>query len=290
MNDLNQELWKLGILATTEHNEVAPAQHELAPIFTKWNIAVDQNQLTMETMKRVAAKHGLVCLLHEKPFEGVNGSGKHNNWSMGTDTGDNLLYPGDTPHENAQFLLFLCAVIKAVDEYQDLLRNAPWLPATTTASAPTRPRRPSSPCSWATMRSPPCWMPSNADAPYQGLRTPHEAGSSGACPGSPGHHGPQPDLPLRLHRQQVRVPSYETDLVRRLSGLTDCIAQRTENLEHLMAQLQTTEDVTATACRIRDEILPAMSALRAAADEAETITASDCWPYPTYGDLLFSVR
>ena len=122
MAELNDELWKLGILAKTEHNEVAPAQHELAPIYTTTNIATDHNQLTMEIMQKVADKHGLVCLLHEKPFAGVNGSGKHNNWSIATDSGVNLLSPGDTPHENAQFLLFLCAVIQAVDEYQDLLR------------------------------------------------------------------------------------------------------------------------------------------------------------------------
>ena len=122
MADLNEELWKLGILAKTEHNEVAPAQHELAPIYTTTNIATDHNQITMEIMQKVAARHGLVCLLHEKPFAGVNGSGKHNNWSMATDTGVNLLTPGETPYENAQFLLFLCAVIKAVDDYQDLLR------------------------------------------------------------------------------------------------------------------------------------------------------------------------
>ena len=122
MKDLNEELWKLGILAKTEHNEVAPAQHEMAPIFTTTNIAADHNQLTMEIMQKVAKKHGMVCLLHEKPFAGVNGSGKHNNWSISTDTGINLLEPGETPYENAQFLIFLCAVIKAVDEYQDLLR------------------------------------------------------------------------------------------------------------------------------------------------------------------------
>ncbi|WP_369297225.1 glutamine synthetase III [uncultured Neglectibacter sp.] len=122
MDDLNEELWKLGVLAKTEHNEVAPAQHELAPIYSSTNVATDHNQLTMEIMKKVARKHGLVCLLHEKPFAGVNGSGKHNNWSMATDTGVNLLSPGETPYENAQFLLFLVAVIKAVDEYQSLLR------------------------------------------------------------------------------------------------------------------------------------------------------------------------
>ena len=122
MHELDEELWKLGIQAKTKHNEVAPAQHELAPIFTTTNIATDHNQLTMELMKSIADKHGLSCLLHEKPFAGVNGSGKHNNWSIATDTGMNLLEPGDTPYENAQFLLFLVAVIKAVDEYQDLLR------------------------------------------------------------------------------------------------------------------------------------------------------------------------
>ena len=122
MSELNQELWKLGILAKTEHNEVSPAQHELAPIYSTTNLASDQNQLMMEIMQKVAARHGMVCLLHEKPFAGVNGSGKHNNWSLSTDTGTNLLSPGDTPAENAQFLLFLCAVIKAVDDYQDLLR------------------------------------------------------------------------------------------------------------------------------------------------------------------------
>ena len=122
MEELNDELWKLGILAKTEHNEVAPAQHELAPIYTTTNVATDHNQLTMEIMKKVARKHGLVCLLHEKPFAGVNGSGKHNNWSMATDTGVNLLSPGETPYENAQFLLFLVAVVRAVDEYQSLLR------------------------------------------------------------------------------------------------------------------------------------------------------------------------
>jgi len=122
MKELNEELWKLGISAKTEHNEVSPAQHELAPIFSTTNIATDHNQLVMEMMKKVALRHGLVCLLHEKPFAGVNGSGKHNNWSMGTDDGINLLDPGNTPHENAQFLTFLCGVIKAVDKYAELLR------------------------------------------------------------------------------------------------------------------------------------------------------------------------
>ena len=122
MKELNSELWKLGVMAKTEHKEVAPGQYELAPIFTTTNIAADHNQLTMELMQTIAKKHGMVCLLHEKPFDGVNGSGKHNNWSICTNTGINLLEPGDTPYENAQFLLFLCAIIKAVDDYQDMLR------------------------------------------------------------------------------------------------------------------------------------------------------------------------
>ena len=122
MKELDEELWRRGVMAKTEHNEVAPAQHELAPIYTTTNVATDHNQLTMEIMQKVAERHGLVCLLHEKPFDGVNGSGKHNNWSMATDTGVNLLTPGDTPYQNARFLLFLCAVIQAVDDYQDLLR------------------------------------------------------------------------------------------------------------------------------------------------------------------------
>ncbi len=122
MRELDEELWKLGIYAKTEHNEAAPAQHELAPVYTTTNIAIDHNQLTMELMKQIAARHDMVCILHEKPFEGVNGSGKHNNWSLSTDTGINLFEPGETPYENAQFLLFLCAVLKAVDDYQDLLR------------------------------------------------------------------------------------------------------------------------------------------------------------------------
>ena len=122
MKELNEELWKLGVYARTEHNEAAPAQHELAPIYTTTNQATDQNQVMMEIMRNVARKHGLVCLLHEKPFAGVNGSGKHNNWSISTDTGVNLLEPGKSPHENAQFLLFLAAMIKGIDEYQEMMR------------------------------------------------------------------------------------------------------------------------------------------------------------------------
>ena len=140
MKDLDEELWKLGILAKTKHNEVAPSQHELAPIFTTTNIATDHNELTMEVMKKVAERHGLVCLLHEKPFAGVNGSGKHNNWSISTNTGENLLDPGKTPENNLQFQLFLAAVVKAVHEYQDLLRITVARQVTTTVSALTKHR------------------------------------------------------------------------------------------------------------------------------------------------------
>ena len=454
MEELNQELWKLGILAKTEHNEVAPAQHELAPIYTTTTLATDHNQLTMEIMQTVAARHGMVCLLHEKPFAGVNGSGKHNNWSMSTDTGVNLLSPGETPHENAQFLLFLCAVIQAVDDYQDLLRTA-----VATAGNDHRLGANEAPPAvvsiflgdelTAVLKS------IEADAPYQGTeRTRMKLGvpvlprflrdttdrnrtspfaftgnkfefrmlgssNSIACAnimlnsavadtlrkfadrleGAEDFEGAihaliqdtlrdhkriifngngyddawleeaerrglanlrtTPDcVPCLLEQKNMdmltglkvytkaelesryeitmenycktvtiealtmvdmarrdilpavetytsRVAAsaaakkaadpellcaYEKDLVRRLSGLTDRIAGQTEALERLMAELQTESDVTATACRIRDEVLPSMSALRAAVDEAETLTASDCWPYPTYGDLLFSVR
>ena len=454
MEELNQELWKLGILAKTEHNEVAPAQHELAPIYTTTNLATDHNQLTMEIMQTVAARHGMVCLLHEKPFAGVNGSGKHNNWSMSTDTGVNLLSPGETPHENAQFLLFLCAVIQAVDDYQDLLRTA-----VATAGNDHRLGANEAPPAvvsiflgdelTAVLKS------IEADAPYQGTeRTRMKLGvpvlprflrdttdrnrtspfaftgnkfefrmlgssNSIACAnimlnsavadtlrkfadrleGAEDFEGAihaliqdtlrdhkriifngngyddawleeaerrglanlrtTPDcVPCLLEQKNMdmltglkvytkaelesryeitmenycktvtiealtmvdmarrdilpavetytsRVAAsaaakkaadpellcaYEKNLVRRLSGLTDRIAGQTEALERLMAELQTESDVTVTACRIRDEVLPSMSALRAAVDEAETLTASDCWPYPTYGDLLFSVR
>nr|WP_242856640.1 hypothetical protein [Butyrivibrio sp. AE2032] len=122
MEDLDNELWKLGVLSKTKHNEVAPSQHEMAPVYSDANTASDSNQIAMDTMKKVADRHGFVCLLHEKPFAGVNGSGKHDNWSIGTDTGKNLLKPGSTPSQNAQFLLFLAAFVKGVDEYQDTLR------------------------------------------------------------------------------------------------------------------------------------------------------------------------
>ena len=145
MHELDEELWKLGVPAKTKHNEVAPAQHELATVYDTVNIAVDHNQLTMEMMKKVADKHGLACLIHEKPFEGINGSGKHDNWSLITDTGLNLLNPGHAPAENTTFLLFLAAVIKAVDEYADLMRISVASASNDHRLGPTRRRRPSSP-------------------------------------------------------------------------------------------------------------------------------------------------
>jgi glutamine synthetase len=150
MRELNEELWKLGILAKTQHNEVAPAQFEIAPIFSTTNIATDHNQLVMEILRKVALRHNLVCLLHEKPFAGVNGSGKHNNWSMSTNDGMNLLDPGSTPHANAQFLTFLCAVIKAVDEYADLLRISASNPGNDHRLGANEARRRSFPSSSAT--------------------------------------------------------------------------------------------------------------------------------------------
>ena len=185
---------------------MAPAQHELAPIYTTTNRATDQNQLTMEIMQRVAAKHGMVCLLHEKPFAGVNGSGKHNNWSLSTDIGVNLLSPGETPHENAQFLLFLAAVIQAVDDYQGLLRAS-----VATAGNDHR---------LGANEAPPAvisiFLGDELTAVLDAIETDSaycrrgkeedEAGRRCAAPLYPGYHGPQPHLSLRLHRQQIRVP------------------------------------------------------------------------------------
>ena len=455
MEDLNDELWKLGILAKTEHNEVAPAQHELAPIYTTTNVATDHNQLTMEIMQKVAAKHGLVCLLHEKPFAGVNGSGKHNNWSISTDSGQNLLSPGDTPYENAQFLLFLCAVIKAVDDYQDLLRIA-----VATAGNDHR---------LGANEAPPAVISIflgdelnavleaiDSDTPYAGTekkimklgvdvlpkfrvdttdrnRTSPFAftgnkfefrmlGSSNsiACTnimlnaavaeslriyadrlekaedfetalhdmirktikdhkriifngngyddawikeatevrGLTNYRTTADCMPHLLDEKNVEMLtglgvftidelksrrdimlenycksvtieantminmvhkriapaitrftsdlarqaadkialfpdlacSYESELVRRLSVLTDSIAQRTNSLEKAVIGLQQAEDIIEEAERIRDTVLPAMSELRIPCDEAELLTAKSYWPFPSYGDILFSVK
>ena len=455
MADLNEELWKLGILAKTEHNEVAPAQHELAPIYTTTNIATDHNQLTMEIMQKVAAKHGLVCLLHEKPFAGVNGSGKHNNWSIATDTGVNLLSPGETPYENAQFLLFLCAVIKAVDDYQDLLRIS-----VATAGNDHR---------LGANEAPPAVVSIFLGDELQGILdaiendTPYEAakkktmklgvdvlprfardttdrnrtspfaftgnkfefrmlGSSnsiacanimlnaavaeslkiyadrlegaedfeeklhemiqktikdhkriifngngydeawireatevrGLC-----NYPTTPDcIPHSLDEKNVQMLTankvftlaelksrceiqlenycktvvieantmidmarkqilpavesytaelsgtvaakravapelaclYETGLIYKLSRLTDQIAVKTDDLEESLLELKSVSDITEEAYAIRDAVIGRMAALRAVADEAETVTAEKYWPFPTYGELLFGVR
>ncbi len=455
MEELNQELWKLGILAKTEHNEVAPAQHELAPIYTTTNIATDHNQLMMEMMQKVAAKHGLVCLLHEKPFDGVNGSGKHNNWSIATDTGVNLLSPGETPYENAQFLLFLCAVIKAVDDYQDLLRIAvatagndhrlganeappavvsiflgdelndvleaiesdkPYNGAEHTImqlgadvlpnfSRDTTDRNRTSPfaftgnkfefrmlgssnsiaCanimlnaavaevlkkyadklenaadfdtalhqliqstirehkhiifngngydeSWiqeATQKrgllnyptTPDC-MPHLLDQKNIDMLTSQgvysEAELKSRCDIMLENYCKtviiEANTMVSMARKQI-VPAieeyateiaktaaakkaleeglacrYEKELVKKLSSLTDQIAQCTDALADSVTEISAIGEVLSQANAIRDTLIEKMSELRAVCDQAETITAKKYWPYPTYGDLLFSVK
>ena len=455
MADLNEELWKLGVLAKTEHNEVAPSQHELAPIYTTTNIATDHNQLTMEIMQKVAAKYGLVCLLHEKPFAGVNGSGKHNNWSMATDTGVNLLTPGETPYENAQFLLFLCAVIKAVDDYQDLLRvsvatagndhrlganeappavvsmflgdeltavldaienDAPYSGSEKTTmklgvhvlpkfTRDTTDRNRTSPFAFTgnkfefrmlgssnsiacanimlnaavaeslkiyadrlenvddfetalhdmikktikdhkriifngngyddawikeatekrgllNLRTTPDAMPAMIADKNVKMLTAHKIFS-------PAELHSRYEILLENYSKTVNIEAltmvdmakkeilpavekytksladtlaakkaavaglpckYETAAVTKLSELSDSIADATADLDGEIAKFQTIEDVTEAANDIRDVILGKMDALRAVCDEAETITAKEFWPFPTYSDLLFSVK
>jgi len=455
MADLNEELWKLGILAKTEHNEVAPSQHELAPIYTTTNIATDHNQLTMEIMQKVAAKHGLVCLLHEKPFAGVNGSGKHNNWSLATDTGVNLLTPGETPYENAQFLLFLCAVIKAVDDYQDLLRlsvatagndhrlganeappavvsmflgdeltavldaienDAPYSGSEKTMmklgvhvlpkfTRDTTDRNRTSPFAFTgnkfefrmlgssnsiacanimlnaavaeslkiyadrlenadnfeialhkmikktikdhkkiifngngyddawikeatekrgllNLRTTPDAMPAMLSEKNMKMLTSHRIFS-------PAELHSRYEILLENYSKTVNIEAltmvdmakkeilpavekytksladtlaakkaavaglpckYETATVTKLSELSDSIADATDDLEAEIEKFQAIEDVTEAANDIRDVILGKMDSLRAVCDEAETITAKEFWPFPTYSDLLFSVK
>ena len=455
MEELNRELWKLGILAKTEHNEVAPAQHELAPIYTTTNIATDQNQLTMEIMQKVAAKHGLVCLLHEKPFAGVNGSGKHNNRSLSTDTGVNLLSPGETPYENAQFLLFLAAVIQAVDNYQGLLRAAvatagndhrlganeappavvsvflgdeltAILEAIETDTAysgvekkklklgvdvlprffrDTTDRNRTSPFAFTgnkfefrmlgSSNSIACANIMLNTAVAESLRLFADE-LEGAADLSAALHDliqrtirehkriifngngyddawiqeatknrgllnlrTTPDaIPMLIQKDNmdmlvrhkvyteselrsryeiqlenycktVRIEAlamvdisrkeilpavesyvsslasavgakkaiddelpwgYEKKQLRKLASLVDAIDDRVDTLEEKLIRLDTLSDSTEEAAFIRDEILPGMGALRAAADEAETQTAAGYWPFPTYGDLLFGVK
>ncbi|MDD5947754.1 MAG: glutamine synthetase III [Oscillospiraceae bacterium] len=455
MEDLNEELWKLGILAKTEHNEVAPAQHELAPIYTTTNIATDHNQLTMEIMQKVAAKHGLVCLLHEKPFAGVNGSGKHNNWSISTDNGVNLLSPGETPYENAQFLLFLCAVIKAVDDYQDLLRisvatagndhrlganeappavvsiflgdelegilqaietDTPYIAAGKTKmklgvnvlprfTKDTTDRNRTSPfaftgnkfefrmlgssnsiaCanimlnaavaeslkiyadrlegaedfetalhemikktikdhkriifngngyddSWikeATQnrgllnyRTTADCMPHLLDKKNVDMLTGHKIFSErelqsreeimlenycktvvieantmvdmAKCYYAPAVEKYAAYMAQNAVAKKTLDPSvpceYETSVVKRLSVLCDRIAKCADALQAVVLQLGDAENIDSEAYMIRDTVLVKMAELRAAVDEAETITAKEFWPFPSYADLLFSVR
>ena len=455
MEELNEALWDLGILAKTEHNEVAPAQHELAPIYTTTNVATDHNQLTMEIMQKVAAKHGLVCLLHEKPFAGVNGSGKHNNWSIATDEGQNLLSPGDTPYENAQFLLFLCAVIKAVDDYQDLLRisvatagndhrlganeappavisiflgdelnavleaietDTPYSGATKTQmklgvdvlpkfNRDTTDRNRTSPFAFTgnkfefrmlgSSNSIACanimlnaavaeslkiyadrlegaddfetalhemiqktikdhkriifngngyddaWikeatevrgllnyrttadcMPHILDEKNVKMLTAHKVFTveelksrcdimlENYCKSVTIEANTMADMAKTLIAPAVErfaadlaknaaakkalnadiACGYETGLVKKLSDLTDTIAVKVDELQSAGILLRDAEDVIAESVMIRDKVLPKMCELRLACDEAETVTARSYWPFPTYADILFSVR
>ena len=455
MADLNKELWKLGIFAKTQHNEVAPAQHELAPIYTTTNIATDHNQLTMEMMQKVAARHGLVCLLHEKPFAGVNGSGKHNNWSISTDTGVNLLSPGETPYENAQFLLFLCAVIKAVDDYQDLLRlsvatagndhrlganeappavvsmflgdelngvleaiekDIPYAGAEKTQmklgvdvlpkfNRDTTDRNRTSPfaftgnkfefrmlgssnsiaCANMMLNSavaeslkiyadrlesaedfeetlhemiqktikdhkriifngngyddkwikeatevrgllnypttPDC-MPHLLDEKNVRMLTSHKVFSKAElesrceimlenyCKTIVIEANTMVDMAkreiipaveayvmelaktisLKKSVNEMLACQYENSLIKRLSSLTDQMAFQTDALENALIKIQDAEDIEEQACELRDTVLTRMQELRIVCDEAETVTAKKYWPFPTYGDLLFSVK
>ena len=452
MQDLDEELWKLGVSAKTEHNEVAPCQHELAPVYTTTNIATDHNQLTMEIMQKVAAKHGLVCLLHEKPFACVNGSGKHNNWSIATDTGVNLLSPGETPYENAQFLLFLCAVLKAVDDYQDLLRISvasagndhrlganeappavvsvflgdelqgildaiesdtpyygmkkktmklgvdvlPRFPQDTTDRNRTSPlaftgnkfefRMLGASNSIASANvmlntavaeslkiyadrlegaedfenalhqmikktikdhkriifngngyddawiaeaerrglsnyptTPDCLMHTLDDKNVQML-TAHKVLSytelcsrceiqlENYCKTVIIEANTMVDMARRQILPAIReyttelantlaikkavsatvACGYESKLLEKLSALSDQIADKADALQQAVANLSKTEGVVQEACAIRDNVLTAMAQLRLSADEAETATAEKYWPFPTYGELLFS--
>ena len=455
MEELNDELWKLGIMAKTEHNEVAPAQHELAPIYTTTNVATDHNQLTMEIMQKVAQKHGLVCLLHEKPFAGVNGSGKHNNWSIATDEGQNLLSPGETPYENAQFLLFLCAVIKAVDDYQDLLRisvatagndhrlganeappavismfvgdelgavldaienDTPYKGTEKTQmklgvdvlpkfNRDTTDRNRTSPFAFTgnkfefrmlgSSNSIACanimlnaavaeslkiyadrlegasdfetalhdmikktikdhkriifngngyddaWikeatevrgllnyrttadcMPHLLDKKNVTMLTAHKVFSVEELQSRceimlenycktvtieantmvsmaktqilPAVAKFASDIAKEAQSKKALDPSlsceYETGLVKKLSGLTDTIAIKTDELQKALIKLQDADDIISESVMIRDDVLSEMCGLRVACDEAETLTAKSYWPFPSYADILFSVR
>ena len=455
MHELDVELWKLGVFSKTEHNEVAPAQHENAPVYCNANIACDHNQLTMELLKTVAERHGLVCLLHEKPFEGVNGSGKHNNWSMATDTGVNLLTPGETPYQNAQFLLFLCAVIQAVDDYQDLLRlsvatagNDHRLGANEAPPAvvsiflgdeltaildaiekdepysgtekrvmklgvhvlpkfirDTTDRNRTSPFAFTgnkfefrmlgssnsiactnimlnaavaeslkqyadvlekaddfestlhdliqktikahkriifngngyddawikeateergllnlktTPDALPCILEQKNVDMLTSLKVMSEAEIRSRCEIMLDNYRKTVNIEAQtmvdmarkeilpavedytaklaegLAAKKAVVPTlsgkYETGLIEKLSGLADQIDTAAGELEAALDGYHKIDDVTEAACAIRDTVIPKMAALRAPCDEAETCTASQYWPFPTYSDLLFGVK
>ena len=254
MNELNNELWKLGVSAKTQHNEVAPAQYELAPLFSTVNVAADHNQLTMDTLQKVARRHGFVCLLHEKPFAGVNGSGKHNNWSMATDTGVNLLDPGETPHDNMVFLVMLCAVVRAVDKYATLLRAS-------VANAGNDHRL-------GANEAPPAIVSiflgeqltdifeqlAKGSAKQQQTRRPAQARRLDAAASAQGQHRPQPDLAVRLYRQQIRVPHGRLVAVH-LAGpsftLNTIVA---DTLSEIADELEKDGDVRAAAQKILQDI------------------------------------
>ena len=422
MKDLDEELWKLGVYAKTEHNEVAPAQHELAPVFTTGNIAADQNQLTMEIMQKVAARHGMVCLLHEKPFAGVNGSGKHNNWSLTTNTGMNLLEPGETPAENAQFLLFLCAVIQAVDDYQDMLRISvasaandhrlganeappavvsmyvgdeienildaivnekayagqekellkigvhalPRFPKDTTDRNRTSPfaftgnkfefRMPGSSASisginvvlntavkrilfngngyddaWLAeaerrgllnLRTTPEALPYYLADKNVALFTKHrvytrtemearyeihlenyskilniealtmlEMARRDIMPAVSSYLRELSETATAIHAVSVTADcSYEESIIPEMSALLGDAYRKVRSLDEALMGAKTVEGSQALANYYRDKVFSAMAELRITIDQLETMTPSDKWPVPSYGDLLFSVR
>lgn len=288
MSDLNQELWKLGILAKTEHNEVAPAQHELAPIFTTTNIATDHNQLTMELIQRVAKKHGLVALLHEKPFEGINGSGKHNNFSLSTDTGINLLEPGDTPHENAQFLVFLAAIIKAVDEHQDLLR----LSVATAGNDHRLGANEAPPAIISIFLGDELTAVLKAieeEKPYDGKEK--ELMKIGATvlpkfPKDSTDRNRTSPFAFTGNKFEFRMPGSNASIAGCNIVLNTVIADEIEKFANI---LEAADDFEKSAFYVRDFIIQDMAALRKPCDELEVVTSNEAWPFPTYGKLLFGI-
>ena len=391
MKELDEELWKLGVMAKTEHNEAAPSQHELAPVFTTTNIAADHNQLTMELMQKIAKKYDMICLLHEKPFAGVNGSGKHNNWSISTNTGVNLLEPGDTPAENAQFLLFLCAVIQAVDDYQDMLRLC-------VASAGNDHRLGSNEAPPAIVsifigselesilsaierdepyggtekelikvgvhvlpKFPRDTTDRNRTSPFaftgnkfefrmlgsaQSISGPNvvlntvvaeslrqyadileeaesfelalhdlirrvirehkriifngngydaswvrEAERRGLMPAASAYSKSLVDTALSKKALSEQIDrSFEEENAAKLSSLTALAVVKARALEDALLEIKTLGDSLEQARFYKDKVFAAMNELRIVIDEMETHTAASYWPYPSYGELLFSVK